>query len=186
MKSKVANITTIRTGLFVKPLSIGDTVYLQSRHFHENGRLRTDLHPDLNKNDFSENHLLKPGDVLFAAKGSKNFAAVYEAHNHPAVASTTFFVLRLITDKIYPEYLAWFLNTSFTQQILKKGAFGTSIVSIPKTVLGDLEIFMPSLQKQKAILQIHQLDQQEQHLLNKLSHLKQQYIESTILKEISR
>lgn len=185
MKSKIANITSIRTGLFAKPLTIGDTVYLQSRHFHENGRLRTDLHPDLNKDDFSGNHLLKPGDVLFAAKGSKNFAAVYEAHNHPAVASTTFFVLTLITDKLYPEYLAWFLNTSFTQQFLKRSAFGTSMVSIPKSVLSDLEIYVPSLQKQKAILEINRLSQQEQMLMNKLSHLKQLYIESTILKEIS-
>ena len=40
-------------------------------------------------------HILRQGDVLFAAKGTKNFAALYESKYHTAVASTSFFVIRV-------------------------------------------------------------------------------------------
>src|SRR5690606_17499945 len=130
------------------PSGVGELVYLQAKHFDENGQVYSTLHPDLMAKDISEKHLLKGGDVLFAAKGTKNFAAVYENHNAPAVASTSFFVLRLTEKKILPEYLAWFLNSHFTQTLLKAQAIGTSIPSISKQVLGDMEIAVPRIETQ--------------------------------------
>ena len=45
-------------------------VYLQAKHFDVNGQLLAALHPDLMADGISEKHLLKDGDVLFAAKGT--------------------------------------------------------------------------------------------------------------------
>jgi hypothetical protein len=115
----LTNIATLQTGLFAKPLSMGEVVYLQSKHFDEQGNLSANLHPDLSIEDISAKHLLRAGDVLFAAKGTKNFAAVYEEHNLPAVASTSFFVIRLLSSDVLPEYMAWFLNNPNTQASLK-------------------------------------------------------------------
>jgi hypothetical protein len=74
LKTLIKDITNIQTGLFAKPAGIGELVYLQSKHFDEYGQLHSDLHPDLAAEGISEKHLLKDGDVLFAAKGTKNFA----------------------------------------------------------------------------------------------------------------
>ena len=140
MKTQIKDIAHIQTGLFAKPSGIGELVYLQSRHFDENGQLLSVIHPDLKAEGISEKHMLKDGDVLFAAKGTKNFAAVFENHNEPSVASTSFFVIRPTDKNVLPEYLAWFLNSHPIQNLLKGQATGTSIPSISKHVLENLEI----------------------------------------------
>lgn len=182
----IKDITNIQTGLFAKPSGIGELVYLQARHFDENGKLHTTLHPDLMVDGIAEKHLLIPGDVLFAAKGTKNFATIYEKHNLPAVASTSFFILRLTSKKVLPEYLAWFLNTPAAQGLLKWQAIGTSIASISKQVLDNLEIAVPGMETQKAILQITRLRNKEKTLKLEIETLNEMLLQQKINKAINK
>lgn len=161
-------------------MSKGEVVYLQSKHFDEAGRLFSNLHPDLKADNITEKHLLKDGDVLFSAKGSKNIAVVFESHNSPAVASTSFFVLRHIDKKVLPEYLAWFMNSPATQILLKRGAIGTAIPSISKQVLEVLEIPVPDLKIQEAILHITKLYKHEKLLKNLIEGLREKQIQQQI------
>ena len=177
MKTLIKDITNIQTGLFAKPAGIGELVYLQSKHFDEYGQLHSVLHPDVVAEGISEKHLLKNGDVLFAAKGTKNFAAVFENHNEPSVASTSFFVIRPEDKKVLPQYLAWFLNNHTTQTLLKGQAIGTSIPSISKQVLENLEIPVPNIEIQKAILQITKLRNKEKSLKQKIETLREKQIQ---------
>ena len=184
MKTLIKDITNIQTGLFAKPAGIGELVYLQSKHFDEYGQLHSVLHPDLPAEGISEKHLLKDGDVLFAAKGTKNFAAVFENHNEPSVASTSFFVIRPTSNKVLPKFLAWFLNNHTTQTLLKGQAIGTSIPSISKHVLENLEITIPSIETQQAILQITQLRNREKSLKLKIEMLREKQIQQQIINAI--
>lgn len=159
-------------------------MYLQSRDFDENGQLLAALQPDLLTEGVPEKHLLKQGDVLFAAKGTKNFAAVYEKHNAPAVASTSFFVIRLTGRQVLPEYLAWFLNSATAQKIMKAQAIGTSIPSISKQVLENLIIPIPDLQAQQKILRINWLRLKEKALKLKIEALREKQIQQTIFNAI--
>ncbi|MFC4261400.1 restriction endonuclease subunit S [Ferruginibacter yonginensis] len=185
MKTLIKNITNIQTGLFAKPTGSGELVYLQSKHFDENGQLNAVLHPDLMAEGISEKHLLKDGDILFAAKGTKNFAAVFENHNEPSVASTSFFVIRLLNKKVLPQYFAWFLNNYNTQTLLKSKAIGTSIPSISKQVLENLEITVPSIEKQMAILQIIKLRDKEKALKQEIETLREKQIQQQIINAIN-
>ena len=185
MKSLIKDIAHIQTGLFAKPSGIGELVYLQSKHFDEYGQLHSVLHPDLVAEGISEKHLLKDGDVLFAAKGTKNFAAVFENHNEPSVASTSFFVLRPTDKKLLPQYLAWILNSHATQTLLKGQAIGTSIPSISKQVLENLEITVPNLEIQKAILQITKLRNKEKSLKQEIETLREKQIQQQIINAIN-
>ncbi|HLG41298.1 MAG TPA: restriction endonuclease subunit S [Chitinophagaceae bacterium] len=184
MKTILGHIANIQTGIFAKTVSKGDIVYLQAKHFTENGQLHSSLHPDLQADNITDKHLLRHGDVLFAAKGTKNFAAWYEGKNQPAVASTSFFVIRLTEKNILPDFLAWFINHPATQKILKGKAIGTSIVSISKSVLEELEISIPDLQTQKAILQITQLRNTEKTLMRKIETLREKQIQQQIINAI--
>jgi len=160
LKTTIKHIANIQTGIFAKPIKEGQIVYLQAKHFDQNGKLISSLHPDLKAENISDKHLLQHGDVLFAAKGTKNFAAWYESKNQPAVASTSFFVIRIqesFQNKILPEFLAWYINQPISQKFLKGKAMGTSIVSISKSVLEELQISIPDLHTQRAILKITQL-----------------------------
>lgn len=184
MKIALEHITTIQTGVFAKPIQKGDIVYLQAKHFDKNGELTEILYPDLDANSKIEKHLLKRGDVLFAAKGSRNFAAWYENDKIPAVASTSFFVIRLHEKNILPGYLTWFLNHPNTQALLKGQARGSSIASISKVVLSELEIPIPYIQKQELILKIFKLRNKEKSLKQQIENLREKEIQSLLINAI--
>ncbi len=187
MKTTLFQIATIQTGVFAKTELEGEVVYLQAKHFDEQGQLSAMLHPDLRHDHLIERHLLRPGDVLFAAKGTKNFAACYESEDVPAVASTSFFVMRIQDShrsKILPRYLTWWLNHPNALTYLKGEARGTSIVSISKSALEELEIYIPDMQTQKTILKISALRQHELQLKQQLEGLRERLIQQTILNAI--
>jgi len=187
LRVALKHIAFIQNGIFAKPTKEGQIVYLQAKHFDENGILRSSLYPDLKAESISEKHLLQNGDIIFAAKGTKNFAAFYESKNKPAVASTSFFVIRLnmdFQDKVLPEYLTWYLNRASSQNYLKSKAVGSSIVSISKSVLQDLEIYFPDLQTQNAILKITQLRHSEQVMKKKIETLREKQIQQQIINAI--
>lgn len=184
MKTALKHITTIQTGVFAKPIQKGEIVYLQSKHFDENGELTEILYPDLNIDSKINKHLLEKGDVLFAAKGTKNFAAWYERDEIPAVASTSFFVIRLQDKNVLPGYLTWFLNHPSTQQLLKAHARGTSIASISKAVLSELKIPIPDIRKQQLILNIYELRNKEKKLKQQIETLREKEIQQLLINAI--
>lgn len=180
MKQILKNISSIRTGCFAKPSGEGVLVYLQSKHFDENGQLNAVLYPDLSADGVSSKHLLQEGDVLFAAKGSKNFAAVFENHNEPSVASTSFFVIRVHDGSVLPQFLSWTLNSQEVQGILKGQAMGTSMPSISKQVLENIEVSIPDLETQNAIVQITTLRYKELALKREIENLREKQLQKQI------
>ena len=180
MELTIGRIASIRTGIFAKSDRAGECVYLQAKHFDDNGVLSSSLYPDLEINKQRAKHLLKSGDILFAAKGTKNFAALFGANNPPSVASTTFFVLTVRDAVVLPEYLVWILNNDSTQSFLKRRAIGSSIVSISKEVLSDLEIDVPPKAKQKLILEVSGMARKENELRSKIAELRQKLIQQEI------
>ena len=187
MRIALRNIASIKTGAFAKPYSEGDIAYLQANHFNKNYQLTTPVHSFIKDNSLADRHLLIPGDILFAAKGTKNFAAWYKDNDIPAVASTSFFVIRLIDDfqnKILPGFLAWYINHPISQRFLKMRARGTSMVSISKSVLQELEIPIPDKQTQQTILKIAHLHITEKELRRKISILREKQIQQKIINVI--
>lgn len=184
MRVALKHIANIQTGVFAKPVKDGQIVYLQSKHFDENGILRSSLYPDLKAESVSGKHLLKNGDLIFAAKGTKNFAALFESKNKPAVASTSFFVIRLnedFQDKVLPEYLTWYLNSASSQNYLKSHAVGSSIVSISKSVIDELEISIPDLNTQNEVLKIAHLRNEERKLKQQIDFLREKQIQQQLI-----
>jgi len=153
---------------------------LQVKHFDNNFSLLSSIHPDLKEHSVNQKHLLSPGDILFAAKGSNNFAAVYQSNYPKAVASTSFFVIKLTGENILPDYLAWFINYSKTMELLKSYATGTSMTSISKTVLEELEIAIPEIPVQQSILKINELRLRQKTLVSKIEDLREQLIQQQI------
>lgn len=184
MKTTLKHITSIQTGVFAKPMHKGTIVYLQAKHFDENGELAKNVYPDLNADNKIDKHLLQKGDVLFAAKGTKNFAAWYEHDEMQAVASTSFFVIRIHDKNVLPGYLTWFLNHPNTQTLLKGYARGTSIASISKAVLSELEIPIPDIQRQELILKIFKLRNQEKNLKRQIDNLREKEIQHLLINAI--
>lgn len=186
MKALLKHIAHIQTGIFARPMPDGELVYLQARHFNEAGQINTELHPELMADTVSANHILRKNDVLFAAKGIRNFAAVYDI-DMPAVASTSFFVIRMnekFKNKILPEFLAWIINQPFAQAYLKGQAMGSSIASISKGVLEKMEISIPPIEKQQLVLKVSKLRNTEIELRQQIELLRDKQIHQQLLSAI--
>lgn len=175
----LGEIVKIKTGVFAKPIPDGSISYLHAKHFDELGNLVSLPTPELEEDRLVAKHLLRSGDVLFAAKGARNFATVYTSEI-PAVASTTFFVLSCDKSQLLPEYLAWKLNQPSTLNLLHRSAIGSSLVSIPKMLLEDIEITIPSIEKQQLVIEIDRLSKKENDLRTRIAELRQEKIRQQI------
>lgn len=155
--------------------------YLQVRDFDEKATLIRYPEPSLPIETIPESHFLKQGDVVFAAKGNRHFAWSVTDLSLPTVASTSFFVLRLLNRDVLPDYLAWILNTKIRNGEISQLSTGTSIPSITKEMLGDLEISVPSIATQRSIVTIKQLWEREQALRREIEDQRKKLIDCTIL-----
>ncbi len=182
----LGSLLHIQTGLFAKGYGEGDVHYLQVRHFNEQGKRIEALYGDLLSNELSQKHLLQEGDVLFAAKGMKNYAVAVDKDWLPAVASTSFFVLRVTNKKLSPNYLMWYLNSPTIQGNLKNKAIGTAMPSISKQALESIEIPIPSLKTQEVIVKLSALRQKELEIKQNIELLRTEIIHHTILKSLHK
>lgn len=185
MNLKLSEIAEIRFGYYDAPSEDGELHYLQAKHFDESGLLTRFDESYIPKDEKSQKHILKPGDILLAGKGYRLFAWQYQGELTPAVASTLFFVIEPL-DKtvILPEYLTTFLNLPQTQTYLKQLGAGTSIPSIRKNELSELSIAVPDIPTQQKVAQIYSLHLQEIDLLRQLIAEKQVFIENLLKKII--
>lgn len=183
MKTVLQNIAKLQSGLYAQPDIQADTLYLQGVHFDRFGEFDRDVKPQLKGDAKIERHLLQEGDILFAAKGLNNFAAVYDAEIGKAVASSSFIVVRLNESarKIVPHYLAWYLTNTSGVILFHDKQLGTTIPSISIKKLSYLEVEVPSLEKQQSIVQIQKLRNLEKQITQQLEMQKDLLVKQTLL-----
>ena len=180
MKIRLSNITQFQSGIYEKPDINADTLYLQAVHFTRSGTFDERVVPQLKLNNKLEKHILEDGDLLFAAKGLNNFAAVYRTRIGKAVASSSFIILKIKEEKkqlIQPDYLAWFITHHKQIKLMHQQQLGTTIPSISMKQLAKLEIDIPSIDVQKKIVEVHQLREKEKELSNSIEEWKDKQIQ---------
>jgi restriction endonuclease S subunit len=180
---RIKDISYIHSGIYEKTDRHGNAFYLQVKFFNERGELTEILQPSIFIDSRLSHHLLKEGDVLFAAKGDRNFAVVYKTSFGPSVASSSFFIIRP-NESILPEYLSWFINNPQNLKKIKSEAKGSSIPSISIKSIGDLIIKIPNIRTQKIILNIDALRMKEKVLQLEIRTLNDLLIEKKILAKI--
>ena len=185
MKFRIKDIASIQTGVYEKPVPFGNIFYIQARNFDKDNQINDTILSSLTYNIKFEKHFLKPGDVLVASKGYDHFAATFKGFNKPAVASSMFFVIKL-TNSILPEYLTWYINHFKTQSIISGKSKGTALPSIKKQDIENLEILIPSIEKQKLVLQLSNLRQQEIQLKKLIEELNETIIQQQIFNAINK
>lgn len=115
---------------------------------------------------------LMPGDVLFAARGNNNYAVLVDETlaDLRAVAAPHFFVLKCKTRRLLPGFLAWLLNQSPSQRYFQREAEGTLTKSIRRSVLGATPVVLPSMDKQRNIVNLANALKKKQQLMQQLIH----------------
>ena len=117
---------------------------------------------------------LQSGDILVAARGSRNYAVKVDLNmlqiGARAVASPHFFVLSIKNNAVLSDYLVWFLNQAPCQRYFEQNAEGSLTKSIRRNVLEDVPVAVPPLKKQQAIIGLSQVLHQEKRTLEQLLH----------------
>lgn len=117
---------------------------------------------------------LNPGDVIFSTRGARTYAVALGAAPFPAVCSPHFFVLRIRGLAVEPRFLAWQINQAPAQEYLQREATGSHILNIRREVIERLEIVIPSLARQAAIVAFAEEATREKRLLSALIENRQQ------------
>jgi len=159
---------------------------VQARHFDEAGAFGRTLKPDLILEGKIEKHLLQPGDILFAVKGYNNFAVQYQSHMAKAVASSVFIVIRIKDARVInPDYLQWYLNHPQTKAWCRRQSRGTDLPSLTQESLENLELTIPSLQRQRSVVEMNALMKKAQGLQRRIDSLRDERNQQLLLQAIN-
>lgn len=172
MERYIKEIGKIGVGVLERPDRHGKVQYLQLKHFDEERRFMGVKDTEL---VVTPRQVLKEGEVLFAAKGDKNFAVVYTRDMGPSVASPSFLVIKTDAAVVLSGYLAWYLNHPDVTRELRILATGTNIKSISKKVLECFKVRVPSLGCQREIIGLNDLFCREIEAEKKLGVCKAAY-----------
>jgi len=200
VKLKVSELATVQLGYQhrekIEPASVGTHRVMQVKDVVTEGRF----------SEFFENSLgiwtgslymvtpkgpawkyhIEAGDVLFVAKGNRNFGIAvdprwirpYPESWENVLASSHFYILRPSIKRVIPEYLAWCLNQPSTQRLLQSMATGSHMKMIPKTTFEDIVLDIPSLEMQHKIIDLHSLAERERRLVNSISEKRSLIIQA--------
>jgi hypothetical protein len=109
---------------------------------------------------------LEPGDVLLALRGRPR-AAVFR-HVEAALAGEGLAVIRSDATRLLPAYLAWWFSTEQAQRELRERSRGTTIPFLAMKEVLDLDLPLPPLATQQAIVTCAALTQRQSELLTEL------------------
>lgn len=180
---KLRDIATIQTGVFAKSAFTPNALYFQQSDFDDYGVFKNIIQPSISVDNTK--HLLNEGDLLLASKGSNNICVMVPKTEQNCVASPSFLVIRLHNkNDILPEYVAWYINLPMIQKSLATQSRGTSIMSISKATLSELEIPIPVVEKQKKYIVLFQLQKKEQELYNAIAEKRKQILDYKMIKNI--
>lgn len=125
---------------------------------------------------------LKGGDILFTAKGTNNYAVVYEDRDDtPTIASSALFVIKVDKTRANPYYIAWYMNQNTVQNYFKTNETGTYVTSVNKTAIEAIPISLPTMEIQNKIAKITSLHLREKRLRAEITDLKNKLITNQLL-----
>lgn len=124
----------------------------------------------------SPDQLLRPRDVLVAARGSRNTAAVYEMDLQNPIAGSQFFILRP-APAVDARYLAWFLRTNTVRRHFDTRRKGSYVQLIQVADLAEIEVPLPPLPQQRQFVELADLAEAEHRLSGRLTELRARYFD---------
>ncbi|MFT6664715.1 MAG: hypothetical protein ACJA05_001563 [Porticoccus sp.] len=170
--TKLKRIADIRAGYTYretpKPMPGSGILMLQIRDMRDSQIIDIEALQEI-KWEGKQSQVLKQGEVVIAARGIHNTAALLQVNKTDKKVIPSNQLLVLTPRKnILPEYLCWVLNYPKTQQQLDEMRTGTNIPSINKKHLEELSIPLPEMEVQKQIIRLYQLRQKEKALVETL------------------
>lgn len=170
---KLKNITEIILGYTFRESIVqnkyGNYSVILAKDINSGAPLEPSNLSKISLNTANPTALIKPNDILLSSRGVFK-AAVFSDNTTNIIAASSVFILRPTTKDILPQYLAILLNSTIGQTKIQKIITGSSIKTILKSDLENIDIELPPLENQKTIIEIiKNLNHQEKILEEKIS-----------------
>ena len=185
MKIKLKKIATVQTGYSfrsrLESKNTGAIAVIQMKDLSSTNRVCCDELVRLDMEIPKIHHLVKPGDLIFRSRGLTANSALLADGPGDAVLAAPLLRIRVTSNRILPEYLNWFISQLSAQSYFASCAEGTSLKMISKQSLENLEVFVPTIARQRLIVEIATLAEEEQRVMKALAEKRSQYISTTLM-----
>ncbi len=111
---------------------------------------------------------LRPHDIILSTRGARNFPYCIEERDEQVVCSPHFFVIRVRTGAMLPQFLAWQMMQKPAQEYFAAGATGSYILNLKREVVETLPITIPPLAQQQHIVDLDTAMRRERAILTQL------------------
>jgi len=184
---KLSKIAMVQSGHHsrgrVEPRNGGSHFLLQARNV-DGGNLtyQTDtlirFNPDLSRRDMN----LRKNDILFMARGTRNYSVLMREIPDSTLAAACFFIVRVSIQGVLPAYLCWYLNQSPVDSYLRRhSGRGVHMPVVKRSVLENIDIPIPPPETQQKIVELDGLMQEEQGLLCELAEKRKTLLTAACL-----
>jgi hypothetical protein len=185
VKVKLKDIALIQMGYSfrarLESMDTGTVFVIQMKDLTDQNRVDSHALALVDMEKPKEHHLVKPGDLIFRSRGLTTTSAILLDDPGSAVVAAPLLRIRVTNRKIMPEYLNWFINQRPAQTFFTSQAKGTAQKMISKEALEGLEVFVPSRDRQRTIVALASLAEEEQHIMEKLAKKRRQYVSTSLI-----
>lgn len=183
---KLGAIAKVRPGFHFRgtaePDPAGEYRLIQVRDLDRSGRVDPDALTRVQPDRSASDYLLEQGDVLYLSRGVRQFATPIREALEKTIAPNHFFIVRLKTTDVLPDYLSWYLNSPEAQASLRTLTQGTNVPYISKGELEELDVPVPRLEVQQRIVALADLVEEEKRLLRALEEERERLVAAVCIK----
>jgi restriction endonuclease S subunit len=128
--------------------------------------------------------LVKKDNLLFVPRvfrESLPYSVLVTTEIDNLIAAPAFYIITADEHFIRAEYLNWFINSEVHGgKFFRKNALGSSILNIPKNVLLEMEIIVPTISSQDQFIKIINAAKREQELMEELIAKRNSFLNEVI------
>ena len=184
---ELTKLAVVKTGLVLsrKEAKTTDKSWeyrqLNLKAVNDDGTINTDeTIPFYASEELSPNYLTQVGNIV--VKTSEPYTAVYITEEYAnLVIPSHFVVVRVDITKALPQYIAWYLNKDRIKKAFSMSCAGM-LKQIKPTMVGETEIKLPSLERQRQVVELYNISRQEIVLLERQIRQKEAYYKALINK----
>ena len=162
-------VMNVKSGFQGRPSEGKTYKQIKLKDVTKEGIILFDQLTEFEAQNVNERFFLKKNDIIFKAKCAENSAALIEEDLADTVATSHFLVLTVNNvNQVDPAYLAMYLNSDFAQSYFKINAQGVTVPMIRLSTLEELDVKLPTIEKQREVAKAYQLLKDEKVVMEQL------------------
>ncbi|MBN2428701.1 MAG: restriction endonuclease subunit S [Deltaproteobacteria bacterium] len=185
MRAKLKDVASIQLGFSfrarLESAENGPIAVIQMKDITEGGSVDCGDLVRVAIDGLKEHHLAKVGDLVFRSRGLSHGSAILSDDPGAVIVAAPLFRIRVVDPLVVPNYLNWFLNQRSALNYFGSCMEGTVQKMINKAALENLEVSVPSLERQSAIVEIADLINREQELMSRLAVKRKLYFSEKLI-----